>query len=134
MQQLQRKEEAALAKQISQHGRYTVLEISVPQGYLLNSNPKNVTISYQDENTEVIFESVTITNQEPTGSLSVIKTNTNGDRVEGATFEITAINDIYNVARTVKYYSKGQKVAEITTSRDGVATKSNLPLRFIQSN
>ncbi len=106
----------------------------MPAGYLLNPNPKNVTLSYQDENTEVVFESVTIANQEPTGSISVIKTNTNGDRVEGATFEITAINDIYNVARTVKYYSRGQKVAEITTSKDGVAIKNNLPLRSISSN
>lgn len=134
MQQLQHKAEVLLVEQIFQHGRYTICETSVPAGYLLNPNPKNVTLSYQDENTEVVFESVTIANQEPTGSISVIKTNTNGDRVEGATFEITAINDIYNVARTVKYYSRGQKVAEITTSKDGVAIKNNLPLRSISSN
>jgi hypothetical protein len=109
-------------------GKYTVTETSAPSGYILNTESKNVTLSYENQNTSVVYGSVTIVNKEPTGTIAVTKTNTNGDTVSNTTFTITAAEDVYNTAKTVKYYSKGDKVATVITEDNGIATKTGLPL------
>ena len=63
------------------------------------------------------------------GTITIEKQNANGDRLgAGYVFRIIADEDIYNAARTVKYYSKGELVARITTESTGLATKTSLPL------
>ena len=54
----------------------------------------------------------------------------NGDaKLEGAVYQVFADDDIWNVARTVKYYSKGDLVATRTTNSTGGTTSvTGLPL------
>ena len=47
----------------------------MPTGYLLNTEQKEVTLRYKDQNTNVIFGSVTVENTEPTGNLIIEKTD-----------------------------------------------------------
>lgn len=68
------------------------------------------------------------------GTIIVEKRNANNDTLgSGFVFNITADEDIYNVAKTIKYYDKGDTVATITTDNSGIATKSSLPLRSLFS-
>ena len=103
-------------------GTYYIKEKSSPTGYLLNTE----TYTAEVKPNQTIEQA--IVNTEPTAEITVTKTNTNGDKVQGAKFQIIANEDIYNVARTVKHHSKGDVVATITTNSVGVASKSNLPL------
>ncbi len=103
-------------------GTYYIKEKSSPTGYLLNTETYTAEVKPNQTTKQAIV------NTEPTAEITVTKTNTNGDKVQGAKFQIIANEDIYNVARTVKHHSKGDVVATITTNSVGVASKSNLPL------
>lgn len=103
-------------------GTYYIKEKSSPTGYLLNTETYTAEVKPNQTTEQAIV------NTEPTAEITVTKTNTNGDKVQEAKFQIIANEDIYNVARTVKYHSKGDIVATITTNSVGVASKSNLPL------
>ena len=103
-------------------GTYYIKEKSSPNGYLLNAETYTATIKPNQTTKQAIV------NDEPTGSITVRKTNSNGDKVQGAKFIIRANEDIYNVAKTVKYYSKGETIETITTNDIGNAIKDELPL------
>ena len=107
-------------------GTYYIKEKSSPNGYLLNTETYTAEVKPNQTTTQAII------NTEPTGSITVTKTNTNGDKVQGAKFQVIANEDIYNVARTVKHYSKGDIIDTITTDNTGIAKKEGLPLgKFI---
>ncbi len=109
-------------------GTYYIKETS-NTGYLLDVKTYSVNVKANETAKQ------TVINDEPTGTITVEKKNANGDKLgEGFVFKITADEDIYNVARTVKHYSKGETVATITTSSAGIATKSGLPLRSLFSS
>lgn len=107
-------------------GTYKIQETHAGTNYLLNDTIYTVEVVAGSKVEENI---VTVENSEPTGVITVTKKNTNGDTLgAGHTFKITATEDIYNAARTVKHYSKGQTVATLTTDSTGSASKSGLPL------
>ena len=96
-----------------------------PNGYLLNEESSTVTLSYTSENVNSLSANVTVVDEEPVGTISITKTNQNGDKIEGATFKITAKENITNKAGTIVYHRKGDIVATITTSNLGVAEKQD---------
>ena len=100
---------------------YYIKEISAPSGYLLSDTVYTVVAT-------VDGTTVTGTNYEPTGEITVYKENTNGDGVKGAVFSITAASDIYNASGSTLKYSSGDVVATLTTDSSGEATVSDLPL------
>ena len=65
---------------------------------------------------------VVVTNNEPTGEIEVIKTNTNGDRVSNTVFKVYADKTITNRAGSKAFYTKDQLVATLTTSANGKAS------------
>ena len=102
---------------------YYIKEKSVTTGYLLNETVQKVNV-VAGETANVTFK-----NNEPTGEIKIYKVNTNGDKVGGAEFTIKANEDIYNVARSKKFYSKGDVVAKITSDDEtGIASIADLPL------
>lgn len=103
-------------------GTYYIKEKSSPNGYLIDTKTYEVEIKPNETTTQAIV------NKEPKGSITITKVNTNGDEIQGVKFSITAGEDIFNVNKTVKYYSKGDLVATVTTNSEGSVSKTNLPL------
>ncbi len=111
-------------------GTYTIKESFAPQGYLIDNNSYSVTIKPNQTSTEAII------NDEPKGEITLTKTdkytgNSNriigtahhGDAtINGAVYTLYASEDIYNVAKTIKYFSKNDKIATFTFNQYGVAT------------
>lgn len=103
-------------------GIYTITEKSAPNGYLLNTQAYNVEVRVNQTSTQAIV------NDEPTGTIQVIKKSEQGDLIKDTRFKVTADEDIKNIAKTKTYYTKGQVVANITTDSKGLAEITNLPL------
>ena len=111
-------------------GTYTIKEKSVGTGYLLNTESYKAEIKPNQTTTQAII------NNEPTGEISLIKTDKdtgNSNRVDGTShhgdvnlkgteYTFYAKEDIYNVARTVKYFSKNEEIAKFTFDEYGKAT------------
>lgn len=121
-------------------GNYTFVEIQAASGYLLNSEPITVTLTYKDQNTAVITGTAEQTNTEPTANITFKKVDketsgtAQGDAtLKGAVYQLTAAEDIYNKAKTHKFYSKGDVVATRNTDANGnMASVNGLPLGFYQ--
>lgn len=111
-------------------GTYTIKEKSVGTGYLLNTESYKAEVKPNQTTTQAIV------NKEPTGEISLIKTDKdtgNSNRVDGTShhgdvnlkgteYTLYAKEYIYNVARTVKYFSKNEEIAKFTFNEYGVAT------------
>lgn len=111
-------------------GSYTIREKSVGTGYLLNTETYTVEVKPSQTATQAIV------NNEPTGELSLTKIDIdtgNSKRVdgtvhhgdatlEGTVYKLYADEDIYNVERTVKYFSKNDEIGTYTFNKNGVAT------------
>ena len=98
-------------------GTYSVNEITAPNGFVLNSTPKNVTISYGSQTAAVIYGDVNIPNKPQAGQITVQKTNADSNMgdyaLSGAVFEI---------------YSGDTVVDTLTTDADGKAVSKLLRL------
>ena len=103
-------------------GTYTIKEKTAPYGYLLNNQSYDVEVKVNQTTTQAIV------NNEPTGTIQVIKKSEQGDLIKDTVFKVTADEDIKNVAGTKTYYTKGQLVANIKTDSNGLAEITNLPL------
>ena len=103
-------------------GIYTITEKSSPTGYLLNTQAYNVEVKVNQTATQAIV------NNEPTGTIQVIKKSEQGDLIKGTIFKVIANENIKNVAGTKTYYTEGQVIANITTDSNGLAEITNLPL------
>ena len=111
-------------------GTYTIREEGVPEGYLINTETYKVEVKPNETATQVIV------NDEATGKITIIKRDSEtGSVAQGdatflnAKYEVYANEDIYNVAKTKKYYSKGDLVATRTMSEQGTTEDiEDLPL------
>lgn len=103
-------------------GIYTITEKSAPNGYLLNTQAYNVEVKVNQTATQAIV------NNEPTGTIQVIKKSEQGDLIKGTIFKVIANENIKNVAGTKTYYTERQVIANITTDSNGLAEITNLPL------
>ena len=79
-------------------GKYKVVEVEAPYGYVLNQDAQYVTFAYVDDHTPVIYETATFTNDRQKLSLSVEKKDSETDEpIGGAVFGLYADEDIRNV-------------------------------------
>ncbi len=111
-------------------GIYTIKEKSVPTGYLINTNTYTAEVKPNQTTQHAIV------NEEPTGEITITKTdivtgNSNringtshhGDvSIKGAEYTLYAKSDIYNVKRTIKYFSQNDEIAKFTFNEYGVAS------------
>ncbi|AYE34865.1 SpaA isopeptide-forming pilin-related protein [Clostridium septicum] len=95
------------------YGSYNLVEMAVPEGYVLNSNPIPFSIK---TNNEVVTQD--ITNKEKTGELIIKKEDaTTSELLEGAVFTITN--------------SAGKSFGTVTTGSDGQGNINLLPGDYI---
>lgn len=117
-------------------GTYNYKEIQATNGYLLDTNTYSFELKYKDQNTSIIYANAERTNKEPTGNITIIKRDSEtgstpqGDAtLENAKYEVYANEDIYNVAKTKKYYSKCDLVVTRTMNKNGTTEDvTGLPL------
>ena len=118
-------------------GKYYVKEVQAPTGYLLNENTYTANLVYKNDTTPVItIEIKGIVDEEPTGTISIIKKDSKtgsiaqGDAtLKNAVYKVYAGEDIYNVAKSKKFYSKGDLVATRNTDEKGACQDiTDLPL------
>ena len=109
---------------------YWVKELSVKEGYLLDTSVKKVNVT-SGKTAEVTFK-----NNEPTGEITITKTDKktgnqnradktshHGDAtLKGTIITLYANEDITNVAKTIKYFSKDDEIATFTFDEYGKAT------------
>lgn len=111
-------------------GNYFIKEKSSSSGYLLNTDTYKVQIKPNETTKQAIV------NDEPTGEITLTKTDKNtgnSNRVDGTShhgdvnlkgteYTIYAKEDIYNVKKTIKYFSKDEEIAKFTFDEYGKAT------------
>ena len=103
-------------------GTYTIVEKSVPYGYLLDTKSYDVEVKVNQTATQAIV------NEEPTGEIKVYKTDAYNNKLKGTEISLYAKEDIKNVAGTITWYKKGDLVAKATTNEQGMVTFTNLHL------
>ena len=116
-------------------GNYTVNEISVPNNIVIDKTPINVTISYEDMNTPVVIEKITVTNNWQRGTVVLTKVENNWDtiqkeyngiKLENAKIELRAKSNIYEGSKLI--YNANDLVDTKVTDINGLATFTNLPI------
>ncbi len=126
---------------------YSIVEVQAPYGYVLDSTPVYFDVTEDDATDELYYDisvvMVNYANAPQKGIITIYKTGEVFSTVEqvgdfyqavyetqglsGATYEITAAEDIYTGDGTLRY-SKGDVVDTVTTGSDGKATSKELYL------
>ena len=110
-------------------GTYYVKELSVPNGYLLDTSVQSVEVKV-NETSQVTFK-----NYEPTGEIKITKTDCetgNQNRIDGIShhgdatldgteYTLYAKDNIYNLAGSIKYFSANEEIATYTFDSNGIA-------------
>ena len=112
-------------------GKYIAKEAKAPTGYLLDDTAQAFEIKINGSNLNFQFR-----DEEPKGTISIVKQDSEtgnivqGDsRLEGAEYKVYAAEDIYNVTKTKKIYSKNDVIATRIIGNDGTTDDvSNLPI------
>ena len=117
-------------------GVYYYQEIESADGYLIDDKVYSFSLEYANQNVAVVYANAEKTNDEPTGEITIEKidkdtgnknridnTSHHGDAsINGTAYTLFAKEDIYNVARTIKYFSKDEEVAIFNFNEYGVAS------------
>ena len=100
-------------------GKYKVVEVTAPNGYVLNPNEQTVTFAYVDDKTPVIKESLTFSNDRQKLDMSVTKLDSEDNTpIAGAVFGLYADEDIKNVDGKV-IIKKGTLLENATSDENG---------------
>ncbi len=110
-------------------GEYSVREIKAPEGFVLNSEVKNVSLKYKDQNTAIVFDNTTFVNERQKVSVNVTKKDYDNDTaLLGATFVLYAKDDILNYKNEV-VVTAGTLIETVKSDIEGkVHFESDLPL------
>lgn len=105
-------------------GDYFVKEKTAPVGYSVNTERHDVSLTYDAEK-ESVYAETTVSNAPQKATITVLKADKETNiPVENAVYVIKAADTIKVNGKTV--YRKGEKVAELTTDKNGKATSEPL--------
>ena len=99
-------------------------EKTAPVGYSVNTERHDVSLTYDAEK-ETVYAETTVSNAPQKATITVLKADKETNiPVENAVYVIKAADTIKVNGKTV--YRKGEKVAELTTDKNGKATSEPL--------
>lgn len=112
-------------------GRYRVEEVSVPDGYVLDTTPRYVTLEYADQNTAVVFETATVFNGREKASVTWRKDMELGTARTDKPF-LNVVYGLYNRAEITDLSGGilpvGSLIELVSPNADGLAAvQSDLP-------
>lgn len=110
-------------------GKYYLVETETLEGFVLDSTPIEADLSYIDQDTEVVYAGMSVTNARQKVQITVIKKDANTDEaLEGAVFGLFATEDIEDVDGRVVVKADTQ-IEKAVSGKDGMVTfVSDLPL------
>lgn len=110
-------------------GNYSVREILAPDTFVLSSEVKDVSLKYKDQNTAIVFDNTSFTNERQKVDINVYKKDAENDiGLFGATFGLYAKNDIKNYKGEI-VVTAGTLIESVTSNTEGkVHFTSDLPL------
>lgn len=117
-------------------GSYIVRETQAPEGFVISDKEYEVTLSYKDDHTAIISDSVTYLNDRQKVHIDLRKVDEDNEaNLQGAVFGLYASEDIYGVEKLSKTNSKpliikkGQLIETATSDENGqVVFNADLPL------
>lgn len=116
-------------------GKYTLQETKASEGYTLDPTVYDVTLTYENQNVELITKSVTSKERVKAQAFEIIKISDNGNGeanlLAGAEFTIKAQKDIEKYgsweAAPVAKNAQGKEAAKLVTDSKGHARSDELP-------
>lgn len=110
-------------------GKYRIVEVTAPVGYVLDESAKQVELTYKDDHTEVVYENAAFTDERVKTQLSIIKKNAVTEiPVEGATYGVYATVDITGKDGSV-LVKADSLIESVKTDAEGKAVfEADLPL------
>lgn len=112
-------------------GHYVGYEYQAPNGMLLDTNKYDISLEFQDNETEIVFDTLSITNERQKVEASLTKYDEDRNiTLEGVIFNLKAAKDIlsYNGEVLVK---AGEVIETATTDSDGkYVFNADLPISF----
>lgn len=103
-------------------GKYYLIETKTIDGFILDNTPIEADISYIDQNTNVVYAGMNVTNERQKVQISVIKTDSETKKVlEGAVFGLFTKEDIVNADGKVIVNADTQ-IEKAVTGKDGKVT------------
>lgn len=117
-------------------GDYSIREIEAPDGFVINKEVKDVTLSYKDQNTAIVFEDESFMNDRQKIQITVTKKDKETDEpLAGAKFGLYAGQDIYAHQgasprdKDIPLVTKGTLIeTQISDENGNVQFKADLPL------
>lgn len=114
-------------------GKYTVYESIVPEGMVIDETKYDVDLTFKDNQTEVVMETVSITNERQKVSVNAVKLNKEYETpLAGVIFDLVALQDIIDPSDKDNILIKKDTIIEtVKTDENGnLSFKSDLPLSF----
>lgn len=110
-------------------GKYQIVEIEAPKGFVLCEEPFPVELTYKDDHTDVVYGNADSVNERVKTKLSVIKTDgVTKNPVEGATYGVFAKEDILDVNGEVAVQADTMVDTAVTTASGQAIFAADLPL------
>lgn len=103
-------------------GKYYLVETETIEGFVLDSTPIEADLSYVDQDTEVVYAGMDVTNERQKVKITVVKTDSETEKpLEGAVFGLFAKEDIVNSEGTV-IVAADERIEKAVTGADGTVT------------
>ncbi len=110
-------------------GKYQVVEVQPPSGFAVCEEPKEITLSYADEHTEIIYGGAEFVNARVKPELSLVKTDgVTAYPVAGATYGIYAKEDIVSISGEVLVKADDLVDSAVTDENGKAKFEADLPL------
>ncbi|WP_268872314.1 SpaA isopeptide-forming pilin-related protein, partial [Latilactobacillus graminis] len=101
-------------------GAYDVIETKAPAGFVIDTTPHHVELTYAGQNVSITSKEVSVKNMLQNVNVKINKTSENSKPVAGATFGIYNREDVKNAAGKV-ILKKGSMVGLADTDKAGLA-------------